>query len=496
MMLPIITLLLITLTFTLAGGAVFYLKKTAYIRLIPVVASLLVSLFTCGWIIELYHHGVFAFCFNNMLIDKLAIFHIILVNVIFTATAIYSIDYFEPVDEADPKAMLQFRRYNGLWLAFYAMLLLVLISNNIGLIWIALESTTIVSSFLILSEKNGLSIEAMWKYLLVCSVGIALAFIGTILVIAAAHALPSHDMVYTFSELHKYSTQLDPSLMLFAFIFIVVGFGTKAGLAPMHTWLPDAHSQAPTPISTLFSGVMLNCALFVIMRYLPIIDCTGEGGYAHAILIFFGFTSIIVAAVFIPIQYDLKRLLAYCSVEHLGIITLCLGIGGFGAVVALLHTINHSLAKMLAFFSAGSIIKQYKTRDMTKLSGVIKLMPFWGTLFLLAMFSLLGIAPSAVFFSELLLVKTCFSNADYLIMGGFIFFALVIFVAMFKFTLDIVYGSPNPELKHSVKSPSLWLWPVLGGTIAEFIIFGLWLPLPLMQFLQQAADIIEHGIKL
>ena len=496
MMSPVLILILIALAFVSGGAAIFRFKSHKAIMAVPICTSLIVSVLSGFWGLKLYNDGAFLFFYGQMIIDSLAIFHIMLVNLLFTASSAYMIDYFKKINTYDKKTMASRRRYIALWLAFHALLLLVLVSNNIGLIWIALESTTIVSSFLILSEKNSLSIEAMWKYLLVCSIGIALAFIGTVLVIATAHALPSNDAVYTFSELQQNASELDPALLLFAFIFIVVGFGTKAGLAPMHTWLPDAHSQAPTPVSTLFSGVMLNCALFAIMRYLPIVDAAGGSGYAHALMLFFGFTSITVAAVFIPIQRDLKRLLAYCSVEHLGIIVLCIGLGGFGSVIALFHTLNHSLAKMLAFFSAGSIINHYGSRELKHITGVIKRMPFWGLAFLVSMFVLIGIAPSSIFLSEFMLVQTAFTNGNYITLVFFLFGALVIFVPMLKFTIDVAYGKVDDTVGDAPKKVSLLNKIIIVGCFLEFIIFGLWLPEPLMHFLKSAASIIEHGIKL
>ena len=493
MIAPYLTLILISVVFAICIAAVFCFKTQRTIMIIPVFSSLTVSLLTVFWGAKLYNDGTFIFGRGNIIIDSLSFFHIALVNIVFTATSAYMIDYFTKITKDDFKSIAYFRRFFSLWQAFHAMLILVLISNNIGLTWIALESTTIVSSFLILSEKDTLSIEAMWKYLLICSVGIALAFIGTILVIAAAHSLPTEDSVYTFTELHSHASELDPALMLFSFIFLVVGFGTKAGLAPMHTWLPDAHSQAPTPVSAVFSGVMLNCALFTIMRYLSVMNSVdGIGVHAHSILLFFGLASLFVAVVFVPIQRDMKRLLAYCSVEHIGIIVIGLGLGGMGTVAALFHTLNHSLAKMLAFFSAGSIINQYKTRNMEKIRGVINTMPIWGGSFIIAMFALLGIAPSSVFLSEFMIAKSAFSSGRYIILGFFMLGALVIFMAILKYVLDLMYAPPNKCIKKNNKV-SWWNKISITICIAEFIIFGLWIPGPFMHFLKNAASIIENG---
>ena len=459
---------------------------------VPLLSSIFASIMSLILGIKLYENGAYLSFNSNIIVDSLGFLHIILINFIFTCTAFYSLDYFHNHNN-DHKSLIYLRRYAALWQGFQAMLLLVVLSNNIGLTWIALEATTIVSSFLILSYHDSLSVEAMWKYILICSVGIALAFLGTVLVIAAAHSLPEHNSVYTFTELQKYAPKLDSSLMLFAFIFIIVGFGTKAGLAPMHTWLPDAHSQAPTPVSAVFSGVMLNCALFVIMRYMPIMNSLKMSGYqVQSILFFFGITSLLIGVIFIPIQHDLKRLLAYCSIEHIGIIVIGLGLGGFGTVVALLHTINHSFSKMLAFFSAGSLINHYKTRTMDKICGTFKVMPIWSFAFLMSMLALLGVAPLSVFTSELFLAKAAFISKHYIILAVFMFGVLAIFIPMFKFLLNIVYGKPGADIKRD-NQVSIWNIGIMLICIGEFIIFGLWLPQPLMSFLNKAAAIIEHG---
>ena len=463
------------------------------VLLMPVMTSIIATLLSCLWARQLYSQGSFTFMHGTFLIDALSILHILLVNIIFTAASFYLFDYFFYEKESDI-SMKYLRAFTALWQIFQAMLILVVVSNNIGLTWIALESTTLVSAFLIYSDHDSLSIEAMWKYLLVCSVGIALAFLGTIFVIAAAHALPSGDTIYTFTELQQNASKLNGPLMLFAFIFLVIGFGTKAGLAPMHTWLPDAHSQAPTPVSAVFSGVMLNCALFVIMRYLPVVKMAdGGANHANMILLFFGTSSLVVAMVFSPIQKDVKRLLAYCSVEHIGLITIGLGVGGFGTLAALFHTLNHSFSKVLAFFSAGAIIKKYKTRNMDDISAVLKSSPIWGVAFLFSMFALIGIAPSSIFLSEFMLVKSVFVTKNYALLAFILFGVLVIFAAILKYLLGMVYGEKEESQNVVEEKISIFNKLVIVLFLAELIVFGLWLPEPLIHFLKSAADIIEKG---
>ena len=470
----------------------FATKSRRYMLAIPIVTSIIVAIISLKWGITLYHHGRQLFFYQNFIIDSLSLFHILLINIMFAATSFYLCDYFIAEETEYSNHYLQ--RFIALWQAFQGMLLLVVLSNNIGITWIALETTTLVSAFLIYSSHDSLSIEAMWKYLLVCSIGIALGFIGTVLVISAAHVLPSSDGVYTFTELQKNGHLLNPSLMLFAFIFIVIGYGTKAGLAPMHTWLPDAHSQAPTPVSAVFSGVMLNCALFVIMRYLPIVKVAdGNGNNANMILIFLGALSLLIAVIFIPIQKDIKRLLAYCSVEHIGIIAIALGLGGVGTAVALLHTLNHSVAKILGFFSAGVIIKKYKTRCIDQIHGVLKSTPFWGTAFLFSMFALAGIAPSSIFLSEFMIIKTAFDMGNYVILGITLLGTLIVFASMLKYILSMVYGKSDLLDDDAKTKVSLVLKVIVVLFLAELLILGLYLPEPLMHFLQSASHIIEKG---
>ena len=278
------------------------LKDQKNLLLIPLVSSILISLLSVFFAARLHAEGPFTFFKENLLVDQLSVYHLFLVNLVFLAAGIYMQNYFPKIDGKLSASVFHYRRFSMLWQGFQFMLLIVILSNNIGLTWVAMEATTVLSAFLIISESDSLSVEAMWKYLLVCSVGIGLAFIGTILVAAAGSELAGIGEMVTFSGLSKHAEELNPSLMLFAFIFILVGYGTKAGLSPMHTWLPDAHSQAPTPVSAVFSGVMLNAALLVIMRYLPVVEAsTGRSGDAHSLLLMLGFLSLLFAAVFIPI---------------------------------------------------------------------------------------------------------------------------------------------------------------------------------------------------
>jgi hydrogenase-4 component F len=489
----LITVLLFS---SLAAGIAVSLvvRSQTFIIRIPVVSSLLTLAFSVLLAQHFFSAGVCGMLGNNFLIDSLSLYHIFLVNIIFFISSIYATGYFGHRQERGAMSLAYTRRFVLLWQTFQAMLLLVLLSNNIGFMWIAIEATTLVSAFLIVSDSDALSIEALWKYLLICSVGIVFAFMGTILTLAAARKMQASNAGYLFSQLIEHPELIDPQIMLFAFIFIAVGFGTKAGLSPMHTWLPDAHSQAPTPVSAVFSGVMLNCALFCIMRYLPVAEAAmGGSGQAHSILLLFGFMSLIFAAVFIPIQHDLKRLLAYCSVEHMGIIAVGLGLGGLGTFAALLHVTNHSLSKVLAFFSAGHIGETYGTRDMRHITAAVRRMPWWGAAFFVSILVLIGVAPFSVFTSEFLVVKEAFHSGRYAVFCLFLFSVIAIFISALKYAMNVSFGSETQKAGERLRLAD-------KGTIILIIlallVLGLWIPSPFAEFLRNCATLVEHGVRL
>jgi hydrogenase-4 component F len=478
-----------------AGAAACVLvSRPDWLLMIPVYTSLMTFILAIPMAMRLSVSNPVFLYGQNLALDSLSMYHIFLVDFIFLISSIYATGYFKSGISKGTLSNAFVRRYCMLWQAFQAILLLVLMSNNIGLMWVALEATTLVSAFLILSDYDALSIEAMWKYLLICSVGIVFAFMGTVLTVAAARKMQDGSSLYLFSELSKHPEMIDPKLMLFAFIFIVVGYGTKAGLSPMHTWLPDAHSQAPTPVSAVFSGVMLNCALFCIMRYLPITEAAlGKTGEAYSILLLFGFMSLIFAAVFIPIQHDMKRLLAYHSVEHLGIIAVGLGIGGFGIFAAMLHTLNHSLSKALAFFSAGNIGDWFGTRDMRSIKSAIRHVPLWGGTFFISILVLIGVAPFSVFMSEFLIVKEAFFKGRYLVVGLFLFSALAVFISALKHVMDVSFGD-SPVTDRPRESARLVDKGIVIVCLIALLLLGLWIPAPFADFLKDVSAVVQKGI--
>ena len=351
----------------LGGLTALLLPSTkAVLRLVSFGAPL-ISALSLGTAFSVFNRSPESFSSGEwLMLDALSALHLLVLHIVFSLASVYSGVYFRHEPEGQELTLQLARRFGSLWFVTMAAMSLVLLSNNLGIMWVGVETTTLVTAFLICLHTTAVSLEATWKYLVVCSVGVAFAFMG-ILLIGAAVTVPGEvgAHILQWSNVVAAAPGIDPKLAKLAFVFLLVGYGTKVGLAPLHSWLPDAHSQAPAPVSALFSGFLLNMALYCIMRYIPIVEAApGCAGWAHGLLVVFGMISIGVAAVFIITQRDLKRLLAYHSVEHLGIITLGLGFGGTAGIYgALLHVMNHGITKALAFFAAGTAIARFGSRS-------------------------------------------------------------------------------------------------------------------------------------
>ncbi len=425
--------------------------------------------------------------------DALSILVLLVVAFVNFTAALYSIGYLrEDMREQDMtrgEALRHLRRYYVLFNLFVFSMLVVPISNSLGVLWIAIEGTTLASLFLVSFYGTGEALEAAWKYVIIGSVGIALALFGTILAYYSAVQVLGTSYNLNWSVLAPVAAHLDPGVMRLAFLFIVVGFGTKAGLAPMHTWLPDAHSEAPSPISALLSGVLLNCAFYGILRYYALAVPSLGHGYPSALLLVFGLLSLLVAALLIFRQRDYKRLLAYSSVEHMGIIALGVAFGGtLGLFGALLQIINHAITKSLMFFASGQVLLKYETKDMNRVSGVIKLMPVTGTFLLLGGLALTGSPPFGIFVSEFSILSAGFRQ-------GFTWAAIVmlvlialVFIGILFFLNGMVFG----KAPDSTKPGEISYLSLLAMAISMVLVVGLgfFIPQPINDLLHQAAAVL------
>lgn len=474
------------------GAAACFACPSARSVMWTVLAGVLLSAVpavACVWRVR--NGGMLTAAFDWLYLDALSGFHLAVMMLVFLMSSIYLIGYFRAETPEHALTLAAARRFGALWFGALTAMTLVLLSNNIGIMWVSIEATTLVTAFLICTHKSPAALEATWKYLIICSVGVAFAFMGTLLAGAAAEGLhlpASRTLLWT--ALRHDAANLNPALLKTAFLFLLVGYGTKAGLAPMHSWLPDAHSQAPAPVSALFSGFMLNAALYCIMRYIPLIEgCTGHAGWSLRLLQFFGVVSILTAAAFILFQRDLKRLLAYCSVEHIGIIAVGLGLGGLGVFAALLHLLNHSLCKSLSFFAAGRLGQMYGTHDMGKMAGALRAAPVWGKTLLGALLALIGVAPFALFLSEFLVLRAAAHAGAYWTLGLFLAGAALVFMGTLQHVINIAWGvpviTPRKERTGALEKA------LAAVTLAALLLLGLWIPGFLRGMLEAASAIVQ-----
>lgn len=464
--------------------------------------------------------GVIEVAGGQLRADHFSAWHQVLLAIaVFLPSSLYAFGYFGGGTEIDAAYA---RRFGMLWLGAFAAMSLALLSGNIGIMWVAIEASTLFTAFLIFRQGNAASLEAMWKYIIMCSVGVAFAFIGTLLMAAAGQqaGLEGGDSLL-LKRLFDVRGALKPNLALAAFVFMLVGYGTKAGLAPMHNWLPDAHSQAPGPVSAMFSGFLLNAALYCVLRFLPLFGgeggavpgAVGAAGGAHAglskaqlMLMAFALLSLVISSAFIFFQKNAKRMLAYCSVEHMGIIALAYALGPVGTLAGLFHTLNHSLAKTAGFFSAGSLGKKMHSNELADFAGASSRLPLYALGLAASLFALIGVAPFAVFMSEFMLVRSAVAARQYLPLGLFLAATSVVFLVMLKHAIAILWkrepaaelggsGAQGQSAGHEPMvhdtpgaAPALSEYLVIGVPLAVLIVLGLWMPKGLSEFLARALD--------
>lgn len=370
-------------------------------------------------------------------------------------------------------------------LLFLTAMTFVSVSQPFGLLWVAVEATTLASAPLIYFHRHHRSLEATWKYLLICSVGIALALLGNFFLAVAASDSSGTPLPLVLSPLLAGSRALHVVWLKAAFLLFLVGYGTKAGLAPLHTWLPDAHSEAPSVVSALLSGALLNCALLGILRAQQVCAAAGEAAFGRDLLVGFGLLSMLVAAVFIPGQTDYKRMLAYSSVEHMGILTLGVGLGGAATFGALLHAVNHSLTKAMMFLVAGNILAAYQSKSTEQVRGVLRALPVSGTLWMLGLFAITGSPPFGSFLSEFIILKSALDQDRLLVAIAFLALLAVVFVGMATAVLGMAQG-PSARAAPTRREPFLRIAPpaVLGAAV---LLLGVYIPPAVRAAIEQAA---------
>lgn len=425
-------------------------------------------------------------------IDHLSALLIGIVAGISALVAFYSIGYLKIEAARGRVTDRQVRYYYLLYHALVGLMLLVAAVNNLGLMWVAVEATTLVSALLVGFTGTPHAIEAAWKYVILCSVGIALALFGTVLTAAAGGPLVgAHGAGLDWTSLAPVADRLDPALMKVAFVFILIGYGTKAGFAPMHTWLPDAYSEAPSPASALLAGALLNCALYAIIRFHALTAMSVGAAFSSQLLIAFGALSIAVALPFLLAQHDLKRLLAYSSVENVGVIAIGIGLGSPLALFgALFHLLMHACTKTALFLAAGRIVQLYGTKTISQIRGASIAAPASGTLLLLGALAIAGSPPFGTFVGEFSIISASFLS-DRSWLGAFILASLVCVFGGLLYHAGRVCLGNAPPLPHQAAGPFS-----LGSALIPIgLVLGLGLYLPpfIGEALREAVRIIAGG---
>ena len=409
---------------------------------------------------------------------------LLVISLVFFLISIYTIAYLK---ESGIKSE---NIFVGSMLLFLSTMTMVTLSDHIMVMWIAIEATTLASAPLIYTHRSAAALEATWKYVLICSVGIAMALLGSVL-ITLAMDIGNVDTLLSFSALTHAAGELDPFWLKAGFIFILVGYGTKMGLAPMHTWLPDAHSEAPSPASALLSGVLLNCAYLGIFKTNKIMYAAGLGDFSGTILMVFGLISIMAAATFILKQNEYKRMLAYSSIENMGIIAFGTGIGGIGVYGAVICMIHHSLIKSSLFLSSGNILLGYGNRFIEHTGDMVSRMPKTFAAFFGGFAGISGFPPFGIFIGELLIIVGVFRAGHYVAAGLFILSLCVIFAGFANQVMKISFDSSNKTIR--LKEKASLVWPQYLLLLTSLILCFL-IPDTLYQTILDAVTAVGGGL--
>ena len=383
----------------------------------------------------------------------------------------------------------QARRFRIFANLFAFTMLFAVTSNNLGFMWIAIEATTITSAMLIPLHVTKASVEASWKYILIGSIGIALAFGGTVLgYFDFVNLVGRHDEALNWTTLMASAPHLHPQVIQLAFVFILIGYGTKAGLAPMHTWLPDAHSEAPAALSAMMSGVLLAVALYAVIRWKIVVDAAIGTEFTNHLLIGMGLLSLIVAAFSLVIQRNYKRMLAYSSIEHTGLMCVGLALGPLGTFAAMLHLLNHTVAKSMMFFLAGRVLHRYRTTEIAAVSGLLATMPWTGGLFAVGMLAVMGLPPFGLFMSEFALFRAGFVAGRPWLMGLVLALLTVAFVSIIGHLNRMLYGASAGGVPVGERPA----WPLLplGVCLTTLVVLGITLPTPLQTLLDRIVEVV------
>ncbi|MGH8143221.1 MAG: hydrogenase 4 subunit F [Steroidobacteraceae bacterium] len=480
--------LLLLLGTPLIGALVLGLVGTrARAREINVAFSAVTALAAAALAVRVVRHGNLIALDEQLFIDPFNAFLVMLTAFVGLTTAIFSRPYMRMEMQHGRFTAVRLRLYHSMYQLFMATMLLALTTNNLGLLWVAMEGATLSTVLLVTLYRTPGSLEAGWKYFILCGVGIAQALFGTILLyVAAGKALgAAGGSALLWTHLDAVKAQLEPTVVGLAFVFLLVGYGTKVGLAPLHNWLPDAHAEGPTPISAVLSGLLLNVAMYAVVRVKVLAEGSLHSRLPSHMLMGFGLLSVVLGSLFLWRQRDLKRLFAYSSVEHMGIVSFAFGMGGAVAnFAALLHMTVHALTKSALFFTAGHAAQRAGSQLIERIRGLAGTHPAIGWGLMMGSLAILGVPPFGVFASEFLILTAAMKQQPWAI--PILLAALgIAFAAIFSKVQPMVFG--EPAAAHPAPRPALL--PVFTH-LALVLMLGVYIPPYLAHWYQAAARLI------
>ncbi len=426
-------------------------------------------------------------------VDALGAIFVAIVGVVGFLAGVYSIGYTRHNLRSGTLDLGRVTTFYALFHFFLFTMLLTVTSNNIIMMWVAVEATTLSSAFLVGLYGTRPALEAAWKYVVICTVGVAFGLYGTILVYSdAVNVIQETGMASLWSEIVKNAAVMDPTLLKLAFVFVLVGFGTKAGIFPMYSWLPDAHSEAPTPVSALLSGVLVNCTLFVVIRFSIIVNLAIGPAFTQTLFLIFGVLSVGTAVFFMLAQKDINRLLAYSTPENIGLILVALGLGGpIGALAGLLQLVNHSLVKPLMFFLSGNILMKYGSRSYGVVRGLMQAAPMTGFFLLAGAFALVGVPPFNIFISKFMIISAGIATGHLWLMAAVMLLLMLAFLALFKMLSSVVLGE-KPDHVSKGETTFTTLAPVVILMVL-ILALGVTMPRAMGSLLDGATRVVSAG---
>ena len=437
--------------------------------------------------LRVVHNGPLLVWGEQFFVDSFNIFLVALTALVGFTTAVFSRPYMRTEQIHRKFSPRRLRLYHSMYQLFMGAMLMALLTNNMGLLWVAMEAATLSTVLLVSLYKTKASLEAAWKYFILCGVGIAQALFGTILLYFAAARTLGHEGMSALLWTHLYNvrTELEPTVVGLAFTFLLVGYGTKVGLAPLHNWLPDAHSEGPAPVSAVLSGLLLNVALYAVIRAKTLAVGSIGPQLPGRVLMAFGLVSALLGALFLWRQRDIKRLFGYSSIEHMGLITFAFGIGGpIANFAALLHMTVHSLTKSSIFFSAGHAAQTAGTQQMDEIRGLVRVSPALGWGLLLGSLAILGMPPFGVFASEFLILTTAVREYPW---------ATPILLLVLAIAFAGIFSKVQPMAFGENSAPRLTRSPALAPVyvhLAIVLMLGIYIPPVLAGWYHAAAQMI------